>query len=120
MTLAVLEWSSSGTAYIHRLNNSVSTMMVGAGTNSGDWFGDVSLTNRWSIGALVRLGGTIGFFGGKIAYLGVFDSPLSAQDRYGLYKWTEEYYGITGMSGLSDYEQAVLALACRILADARD
>jgi hypothetical protein len=109
MTLAVLEWSSSGTAYMHRLNNSVSTMMVGAGTNSGDWFGDVSLTNRWSIGALVRLGGTISFFGGKIAYLGVFDSPLSTQDRYDLYKWIEQYYGITGMPGLSDYEQIVLA-----------
>lgn len=105
-TLVALEWASTGMAYVHRFNNNTQIMTVGAGMNNGDWFADTT-SNAWTIGAL-RWTTPISEFSGRIAYLGVFNSPLSTQDRYNLYKWIEQYYGITGMPGLSDYEQAVL------------
>lgn len=107
----VLEWSSDGVQYGLRLANSTESVSVLAGTNSGDWFSNTLSRDNWTIGAIMYgVGGNISRhpFNCRIAYLGVFDSPLLVQDRYDLYKWIQDYYGITDMPGLSDYEQAVL------------
>ncbi len=105
--LSVLEWSSDNTNYAKRLNNNRQILILDTGTNNGNWFSDTDSRDNFTIGALTRTS-TDFFTAGSIAYLGVFDSPLSAQDRYNLYKWIEQYYGITGMPGLSSYEQTVL------------
>ena len=107
----VVEWSSNGTQYSFRLANAPGSQTVSSGANTGDWFGDTPGRNNLTIGAIkYGVGGnTISFlYAGQLAYLGVFNSPLSSQDRYDLYKWIEEYYGINNMPGLSDYEHSVL------------
>jgi len=90
----VLEWSSTGTAYGLRVNNTGESLTVTGGGNTGDWFGDTSLRDSFALGAL-HVGTTpANFFDGRIAYLGVFDAELSSGDRAALYGWISSQYGI--------------------------
>lgn len=90
-----LEWSSSGTAWTLRINNSSQSLTVVAGSNSGDWFGDSTSNYSFSIGsALINNSYLSAFFDGKIAYLMVADAELSSGDRTALYDWISEVYGI--------------------------
>ena len=93
-TLVALEWASSSTAYAHRYNNNTQSMTVTAGSNNGDWFGDVGSADRWTIGGL-RYNTPIGLLAGRIAFLGVYNAPLSTGDRAALYSWIGTHYGIT-------------------------
>lgn len=97
-TLAALEWSSSGTAYAHRLNNATQAMTAFAGSNNGDWFGDVSSPDRWRIGALAYNNTHTSYLAGRVAYLGVFSAQLSSGDRSALYGWLKSHYGLTGIT----------------------
>lgn len=89
----IVEWASSGTAYSLRVDNAVQSLTVSGGSNTGDWFGDTSARDNFTIGALVRTT-TILYFGGRVAYLGVFDAPLADGDRGDLYAWLGAHYGI--------------------------
>jgi hypothetical protein len=99
----VLEWSATGGTWNMRLNNIPKSLVKRTGDatpDQGYWLDDLSGHNSWAIGAERFMSGPvydIGHFNMRLAYLGVFDSPLSTQDRYDLYKWIEEYYGITDM-----------------------
>ena len=89
----VVEWSTDGSVHTMRVNNSTQTITVGAGSNDGDWFGDTSSRNNFVIGALITTSSGF-FFDGAIAYLGVFDAPLSSGDRTDLYAWISAIYGV--------------------------
>ena len=90
----VVEWSSSDTAWTIRKNNAVQPLSVEVGANNGGWFGDVSGRDNFTIGCLTRTT-SAKFFDGAIAYVGVFDAPLSISERSALYEWISSYYGIT-------------------------
>jgi hypothetical protein len=111
--IMIYEWSTNGLSWNMRKDNFPQALTATARTNSGEWFQQIPSRTTFSLGACpygqVPAPYHNNFFGGSIAYIGVFDAPLSTQDRYDLYKWIESYYGITGMPGLSDYEQIVLA-----------
>ena len=103
----VVEWGSNGSSWSMRLENNTKTLIKRSGDSSPDtgyWMNDIASHNAFTIGAERFISGplyTLGQYNMRLAYLGVFDSPLSTQDRYDLYKWIETYYGITGMPGLS-------------------
>jgi hypothetical protein len=89
-----LEWSSSGTTTAMRRNNDPQTVSVTSGANNGDWIGDITARDNFTIGALKRTS-TTNFFNGKIALIMVADAELSTDDRTTLYGWISDYYGIT-------------------------
>lgn len=89
----VVEWSTDGSVHTMRVNNSTQTITVGSGSNNGDWFGDTSSRNNFVIGALITTSSGF-FFDGAVAYLGVFDAPLSSGDRTDLYAWITAIYGV--------------------------
>lgn len=86
------EWSSNGSSYAMRINNSAEPFTVFSGANSGDWFSKTLNRDNFTIGALLRTTLYTPTFAGHVAYLGVFDSPLSAGDRADLYDWINSYY----------------------------
>lgn len=91
----VYEWSSNGTTISMRIDNTSETVVVAQYANIGNWFGDVTRDN-FTIGALKYNSlPPASAFDGQIAYLGVFDSELSAPDRTALYAWISSEYGIT-------------------------
>lgn len=92
-TLVALEWSSAGTSYQHRLDNVAQTMTASNGFDNGDWFGDITGTNLWTIGGL-RYSPPVGLLVGRIALLVVLDAQLSVEDRAALYGWISGYYGV--------------------------
>lgn len=53
-TAYLFMWQSDGASYIFRLNGSAETESVRAGSNSGDWFGDLATTDNATIGAVKR------------------------------------------------------------------
>ena len=92
----VLEWASSGTAYQHRVNGVLQSHTTRSGSNNGDWFGDTSGRDNFTIGAHVRnTTGTFLAFDSRVGFLGVYDAPLSDEDRSVLYSWLYGYYRIT-------------------------
>ncbi len=83
-----------GTDWTLRINNSViSTNGGGVSSKRGTWFGNIT-RDRFTFGRLTYAGGTYPWTG-RLAYFGVFNSSLSAQDRTNLYNWIENYYGIS-------------------------
>lgn len=86
----ILSIASTGTAYEMWSESTPQALSVLYGTNSGDWFGDTIL-NRWAIGALVRNAVNLHWLG-RIAYLAVFNGPLSTPDRTTLIDWILDYY----------------------------
>lgn len=87
------EWASNGTAYSLRLNNVIeSPYVVQEGSNSGDWFGDTPNRDNFTIGALLRTALVTPTYAGHIAFLGIYDAPLSNADRTALYAWLHSYY----------------------------
>jgi hypothetical protein len=91
-TLTAVEVSSSGSAYTFRTNNTTSALTVGAGSNNGNWFGSTT-TTQFTVGAWLRPA-TTGYLNGKVAFLAVYDAPLSSGDRADLYGWINDHYGI--------------------------
>lgn len=91
-----IEWVSTGAAWQIRLDNAAQTLTT-VGTNTGDWFDDVSGRDNFTIGASRRFGEGTGanFLDGKIAFLMVTDGELTTQERSDLYEWISTYYGIT-------------------------
>ena len=98
-TLTAFEWSSNGSAYTLRINNTPETLSTVSGSNTGDWFSDVSGRDNFTIGGLdLNNAGPIFLLMNPdtyLGYLGVFDSPLSTDDRTALYNWISLTYGIT-------------------------
>lgn len=81
------------TMYLNGAAETITTTMDSGAV--GGWFSGLTGANRWTIGALTFNDTRVGFLNGAIAYLGVFNAPLSAEDRAALYAWLGAYYGIT-------------------------
>lgn len=89
------EWRSTGSAYDFRINGASQTITTLAGSNNGDWFGDVTNRDNFSVGAQ-KFGTPSGFFNGKIGFVIVNDqADIDAFDRARLYEWVSAKYGIT-------------------------
>jgi hypothetical protein len=89
----ILEWSSNGTAYSMLINNVGTGLNQESGSNTGDWFGDTSSRDNFTIGALQR-SAIVNYHDGGIAFVKVADAPLSSGDRTALYGFLSSYYGI--------------------------
>ncbi len=59
-TLAILNYSSNGTRWRLRVNNQVDETLSVAGSNTGDWIGDVVNVDSISLSALIRLSSVFG------------------------------------------------------------
>jgi len=70
--------TSTGTAYALRVNGADETETASAGTNLGDWFGDLGGVDNVVLGALKRAAGESQFFNGDIAYGLVYSGDLTA------------------------------------------
>lgn len=92
-TFLIYEWSADGVEFTLRYNN-LSRTAAAVGTNDGSWFGDMSGRDNFIIGARYVSVGVDEFLEGDIAFIGVYDSPLSAGDRDSLYSWIISTYGI--------------------------
>lgn len=88
------EWSSTGTAYGMRNNNTVQTLTVAAGADNGDWFGDTSARDNVTIGGLKNTGESL-FIQADVAELIVVDGAISAGDRTNLNSYITTTYGLT-------------------------
>lgn len=93
-TPMLLEWASTGTAYEFRENNSVRALTVGAGADSGDWFGDFTARDNFTVGAWKQTAEYF-FWNGRIAAVIVVDGTISADDRAALNAGGAGKYGIT-------------------------
>lgn len=94
-TPCLMEWASSGIAYAHRLNNATQTMTASAGSNTGDWFADTPLRNRFTLGAVAYNNSVISYNAMKVSLVMVADAELSSGDRTALTAWVASYYGLT-------------------------
>jgi len=93
-TYRLMEWSSSGTAYAHRLDNAAQTMTVRGGSNTGNWFGDTSARDNFTLGAL-HYSSVISYNAMKVSLVMVADAELSSGDRAALKAWVADYYALT-------------------------
>ena len=78
-TTYLMTWHSSGTAYSLRVNGAAETLTIVTGANTGDWFGDTSLLDNFSLGAIKRALET-GFLKGDVGEVIMYDTGLSAGD----------------------------------------
>lgn len=93
-TPALIEWASDGSDYALRENNTVKSLTVAAGSNSGNWFGDVTLRDVFTLGAFNFVVETRRW-NGRIAAVIVVDGAISGGDRTSLDGWVADKYGIT-------------------------
>lgn len=68
--------TSSGTAWKLYVNGTLQGLSVIAGTNSGEWFGDVANRDNIVFGRLERLN-PAGAFPGKLANFGIYNAELT-------------------------------------------
>jgi len=73
--------SSDGSTISLRLNGAPKTLAVSSGENGGDWFGDVSNRDNFTVGALLWSGGLNSPYDGDICEILVYDSVPSVTDR---------------------------------------
>jgi hypothetical protein len=85
---------SDAAAYFMRVNGDQQTLTVLLGANSGDWFGDSSSRDNFSVGAKVDSTAQY-FFDGRIAEVVVYDKFLSDSSVRILEKYFSNKYGIT-------------------------
>lgn len=91
----LLEWSTSGTAYTFRVNGVTQTLTTLSGSNNGNWFGDTSFRDVFSLGALRFGPSTItAVFDGAIAHFQQLNAPMTSGDRANFHAWVRAYYGI--------------------------
>ena len=88
-----IEAGSAGSTFLLGVNNAAESLTVTSGTNNGAWLSAVTSRDLFTVGALGR-----NFFNnhlnGRLAFLGVYDQPLSSTDRDNLYGWINDTYGI--------------------------
>lgn len=91
----VLEWSSTGTAYGAKVNNTVQTLTVGGGSDTGDWDGDTSDRDNMVIGARKNSAEGLFLAGGLAEIIAVNDANMSAGERTSWNAYALARYGIT-------------------------
>lgn len=90
----IMVWQSSGTAYALRVNGTDQTESAASGTNSGDWWDDVTGVDNITVGATKKNSVTDVL----TAYVGeviVYDSALSAAQLARVEAYLAAKWGIT-------------------------
>lgn len=90
----VIEFSSDAAVVSGRVDNGPESLVALSGSNYGYWTSQPSGMNRLTLGALYIGSGFQDFNNGRLAFLGVYDQPLSSTDRDNLYGWINDTYGI--------------------------
>lgn len=93
----IVEWSSDGDDWALRTDNVAESLTVVDGSNTGDWFGDLTNDDQFSIGATryENSGAQVtSFMSGHIAFLAVYPAPLTTTERAELYAWLTDHYGL--------------------------
>lgn len=75
-TSYLLRFYSDGGTYFIEINGVNETLLVAAGSNTGEWFGDISSRDNFVIGMLIRSIGFENSFGGKMGQLIYFDDRV--------------------------------------------
>jgi hypothetical protein len=75
-TTYIITFSSSGTAYAHRVNGAAQTLSQSSGANNGDWFGDAPNRDSFTVGGL-KYSVESAWMKGSIAELLLFDTQLT-------------------------------------------
>lgn len=90
----IMVWQSSGSAYSFRINGAAETPSVIGGSNTGDWFGDISGADNTTIGILLSASP---FFALKahVAELLVYSRALSATEIATVEAWLAAKWGIS-------------------------
>src|SRR3990167_1386991 len=76
--------SSNGTAWDIVLDGVAETLFIEGGSNTGDWFADITLRDNITVGVLFR-GATAGEFNGEIGFTRIYSRPVlqpEAQTNY--------------------------------------
>lgn len=86
-----LVWTSNGSTYKMYVNGVAETLTVTAGTNTGNWFSDISTRVNYKIGILTRTSSVIPFTG-KIDEVRVYNRELSPSEIKQLYNFDSFYF----------------------------
>ena len=76
--------SSNGTAWDIDLDGVTEILSIEGGSNTGDWFSDITLRDNIAVGVLLR-GATTGEFNGEIGFTRIYSRPVlqpEAQTNY--------------------------------------
>ena len=70
--------NSSGTAYSVILNGATEALTLVSGVNNGDWFGDTTLRDNITVGAIARTS-VVRYFTGNIPFVRIYSYPPSLE-----------------------------------------
>jgi len=83
-------WVSNGTVWTMFVDNIPQTLTLGAGTNDGQWLGDVANRDNFSIGARLRLSAT--YYTGSVGEVLYYNRALTASEILMIYEKTKWRY----------------------------
>lgn len=84
----ILHWRQEASlSLVANKNNSSETVHVDGGANNGDWFGDVSSRNVFTLGCVKTNSGNSEFMEGHIGVIFVSGLSLSAANVTNVYNW---------------------------------
>lgn len=89
-----LLWRCDGVAYTMEVNGTNQTLAAATGANNGDWFGDTTLRDNFTIGGGINTSAGQ-FFKGSLAELILYSRRLSDAEITKLEKYFTRLYGIT-------------------------
>lgn len=93
-TSYLIEFGSSGTVFSMRVNGTAETLGVSVGSDSGDWFGDSTARDNFTVGGK-KTTSESAWFDGRIAFVLVVDGTIASGDRTSLHAWVAAKYGLT-------------------------
>jgi len=86
-------WSSNGIAYSLRLNGTIQTLTFVSGANTGDWFGDTSGRDNFTVGGM-RRDVDADFLMGDLCEVIMYDATLSPGQIVQVHKYLAKRWGI--------------------------
>jgi hypothetical protein len=89
----VVSAHSTGSAYSSYVNGVLQTLTVLAGSNDGTWWGDLTLLDNLTVGAL-KVAAEASFLTGDIGRVLVYDQALAAGERTRIERWLGQRYGV--------------------------
>jgi hypothetical protein len=90
----VLAWKSDGSSYTFWRNGDPQTLTAAVGSNNGNWWGDVSARDNFTVGG--SKGASEGsWFNGLVAEVLVYETALTDAQRQRVERYLAKKYGIT-------------------------
>lgn len=100
-TALLVDWRSDGATYVGNVNGVQQALTAGSGANTGDWFGDTSNRDNFTLFGLKRFSGEGSQIGPSclLTDLILCDSVPSSDDRKRLRRWLnlQRKLGIAGI-----------------------